>query len=229
MTAGRGHLPDVASLLVVCAHPDDESFGLGAIVHSFATRGTKPVVLCFTHGEASTLHGVAGDLGTVRVAELTTAGTHLGVDHVEVLDYPDGMLADQPREGLVAHVVAGARDVDADALLVFDHGGVTGHPDHQAATDAAIAAADELDLLVLAWAIPTATADALNGEFGTTFVGRHPDACDIVLDVDRSAQLAAIRCHASQSSTNTVLQRRLELQPNTECLRVLRPRSATPG
>ena len=223
------HLPDVAGVLAVCAHPDDESFGLGAILHAFGQRGAKSAVLCFTHGEASTLHDVAGDLGTVREAELTAAGTHLGVRHVDVLDYPDGTLAAERVEGLAAHVVGAARDVDADALLVFDHGGVTGHPDHQAATDAAIAAADELDLLVLAWAIPTAVADALNAEFGTAFVGRDPDACDIVLDVDRSAQLAAIRCHASQSSTNAVLRRRLELQRDTECLRVLRPRCATPA
>jgi N-acetylglucosamine malate deacetylase 2 len=106
---------------------------------------------------------------------------------------------------------------------VFDHGGITGHPDHQAATDAAIAAADELDLLVLAWTIPADVADALNSEFGTTFVACDPDACDFVLRVDRTAQLRAIQCHASQSTTNPVLKRRLELQQDTEWLRILRP------
>lgn len=225
MTHSSG-LPDFASLLVVCAHPDDESFGLGAVLHTFASGGTKLAIVCFTHGEASTLHGIDGDLNTIRVAELATASGHLGVDPVELLDYPDGALAAQPRDELVDHILRTARDVDADGLLVFDDGGITGHPDHQAATDAALAAADALDVPVLAWAIPAHVATALNDEFGTTFVGRHRADCDIVLEVDRAAQLEAIDCHASQSRTNPVMRRRLELQQQNEWLRVLRPGSA---
>ena len=37
MTASLDHLPHTASTLVVCAHPDDESFGLGAILDTLAT------------------------------------------------------------------------------------------------------------------------------------------------------------------------------------------------
>ena len=220
---GPGHdLPKLASMLVVCAHPDDESFGLGGVLHAFADAGSRVTVLCFTHGEASTLHGVDGDLNVIRAAELSAASEHLGVDHVELLDYPDGALADQPRDALVAHVVRVARDVDADALLVFDDGGITGHPDHQAATDAALDAADTLDAPVLAWAIPTHVARTLNEEFGTSFVGRDEGECQVALEVDRVAQLDAIACHASQSTDNPVMRRRLELQQRTEWLRVLR-------
>jgi LmbE family N-acetylglucosaminyl deacetylase len=107
---------------------------------------------------------------------------------------------------------------------VFDHGGITGHPDHQAATDAALAAAATLDRTVLAWALPRAIADALNHELGTTFVGRDPGAVDFVLDVDRRAQLEAIGCHACQAIDNPVVRRRLALQQDHEWLRVLRQR-----
>src|ERR1039457_5379767 len=48
-------LPDWRHALVVVAHPDDETFGLGAIAGSFTAGGTAVHVLCFTHGEASTL------------------------------------------------------------------------------------------------------------------------------------------------------------------------------
>lgn len=225
MTQNLG-LPQFASLLVVCAHPDDESFGLGAILHAFANEGTKLAVLCFTHGEASTLHGVDGDLNTIRAAELAAASERLGVDSVELLGYPDGALAAQPRKDLVDHVLRTARDVGAAGLLVFDDGGITGHPDHQAATDAALDAADVLDLPVLAWAIPAHVASALNDEFGTTFVGRERADCNIVLEVDRAAQLEAVDCHASQSTLNPVMRRRLELQQQREWLRFLRPGSA---
>lgn len=41
--------------LAVVAHPDDESFGLGAILAALTSRGTTVRVLCFSHGEASSL------------------------------------------------------------------------------------------------------------------------------------------------------------------------------
>jgi LmbE family N-acetylglucosaminyl deacetylase len=222
MIGHRTALPDLASVLVVCAHPDDESFGLGAVIHTLAGAGADLAVLCFTHGEASTLRGVDGDLNLIRADELAAASEHLGVGRVELLAYPDGALAAQSRDELVDHILRTAREVAADGLVVFDDGGITGHPDHQAATDAAVAAADTLDVPVLAWAIPAAVAAALNDEFGTAFVGRDERECDIALEVDRRAQLEAIACHASQATDNPVMRRRLELQQGTEWLRVLR-------
>ena len=38
----------------VVAHPDDESFGLGGVLATFAAQGRLVHVLCLTHGEAST-------------------------------------------------------------------------------------------------------------------------------------------------------------------------------
>jgi LmbE family N-acetylglucosaminyl deacetylase len=217
-----GGLPPVRSVLAVCAHPDDESFGLGAVLHAFADAGATLSLLCFTHGEASTLHTGAGELGPIRAAELEAASGRLGVGRVVLLDYPDGRLRDEPRPALAGHVLRTAREVGADALLVFDEGGITGHPDHQAATDAARDAAGPLGVPVLAWAIPVAVATALNAEFGTAFVGRSRRECAIVLErVDRSAQREAIECHASQATDNPVLRRRLELQQDTEWLRTL--------
>lgn len=220
--AATAQLPPLASALVVCAHPDDESFGLGAVLHTLAGAGCRLSVLCFTHGEASTLRGDGDDLAAVRARELAAASRRVGVTRVELLDYPDGSLAAQPASELAAHAARVAGEVGADALIVFDHGGITGHPDHQAATDAALAAADMLGATVLAWAIPEAVATALNDEFGTAFAGRDPDEVDIVLAVDRTAQLAAIACHASQSRDNPVVRRRLQLEGSHEWLRTLR-------
>ena len=214
-------LPALRSVLVVCAHPDDESFGLGAILSALADTRTRVSVLCFTHGEASTLHGVDGDLGVIRAAELEAAGAILGVTDLELLDYPDGHLAAQPLTRLADHVTRAARTVDASALVVFDHGGITGHPDHVQATDAALAAANSLGCPVLAWAIPDKVAQLLNDEFRTTFAGRRDDELDLTITVDRARQLDAIACHRSQSTDNPVLWRRLDLLGPTEQLRYL--------
>lgn len=213
-------------LLAVTAHPDDESFGLGSVVTAFAARGASVSVLCFTHGERSTLGADVADLAARRSGELSAAARALGIEDIALLTYPDGRLAEVSMDELIGYVLQ--RAADADALLVFDEGGVTGHPDHCGATDAALAAADVLDLPVLAWSIPRAVADGLNAEFGTCFVGRTEDELDMVMEVDRTRQLEAIACHRSQSADNPVLWRRLSLLGDREWLRCLRPTDGRP-
>ncbi len=215
------------SVVAVCAHPDDESFGLGAVIASLTAAGTSTAVLSFTHGEASALHGTSGDLRVVRVAELAAAADALTVSDVRLLDHADGSLDSIELDILVDDVVGYVNAVGAHGLLVFDLGGITGHRDHQRATEAALRAAELLDLPVIAWSIPDSVADSLNAAFGTCFAGCSEDEVDIVLHVDRSIQHRAIALHASQATDNPVLWRRLDLMGDTEWLRWLRAPSAT--
>src|ERR1017187_8686688 len=89
-------LPRVKSVLAVCAHPDDESFGLGGALSAFSDSGSATSMVCFTRGEASTLGQDASSLGRVRSAELRNAAVELGVGYVELFDYPDGDLTCWP-------------------------------------------------------------------------------------------------------------------------------------
>lgn len=203
---------------VVCAHPDDESFGLGAIITTLADAGTRLRLVCFTAGEASTL-GAGADLAARRARELDCAARMLGIDRVTLLTYPDGALATVPLEHLAAEIVDA--DHDIDALLTFDAGGITGHPDHQHATQAAVTAARQLDVPVWAWAIPTRVAATLRTEFNTQFVGRDDDELDLTIPVDRTRQQRAIACHGSQLADNLEPNRRITLQGNVEALRLL--------
>jgi LmbE family N-acetylglucosaminyl deacetylase len=208
----------------VCAHPDDETFGLGAVLAALVDAGTAVEALCFTRGEASTLgssRDLAGLVG-VRAAELAGAARVLGLRGHELLAYPDGHLAEVPVAALAAHVVAAARRQDSELLVVFDEGGVTGHPDHGQATAAALIAADRLDVPVVAWTVRQPVAAALNAELGTAFRGRCGVEIDITLAVDRDRQRRAVACHRSQSTDNPVLRRRLDLTGPTEPLRWLR-------
>jgi LmbE family N-acetylglucosaminyl deacetylase len=216
----HGGLPRVQRLLAVCAHPDDESFGLGAVLAAFTAAGTRTAVLCFTQGEASTL-GKAADLGALRAGELTAAADVLGVARVDLLSYPDGGLTAVSLDNLTEHVRHAAMVNEAEMLLVFDEGGITGHPDHCRATEAACSAARRDGYPVLAWAIPRAMAEQLNAEYNTHFIGRADANLDVMITVDRARQRAAIACHQSQSASNPVLWRRLALLDDREWLRIL--------
>jgi N-acetylglucosamine malate deacetylase 2 len=214
-------LPAWTTVLAVVAHPDDESFGLGALLDAFTRAGAGVEVLCLTHGEASSLHGAPGDLASLRGVELAAAADVLGVTRAILKDHPDGDLGDLPVAMLAAEVVAEADSCGADGLLVFDPAGVTGHPDHMAATAAGLLAAEMLNLPVLGWTLPYTVAAQLNQELGASFIG-HPDQdIDLSVSVDRTRQRLASHAHKSQALPSSVLWRRLELLGDTENLRWL--------
>lgn len=209
-------------IVAVCAHPDDESFGLGAIISRLVGLGLTVDLVCFTCGEQSAL-GAGDDLAARRTEELACAARVLGIGEVALHQHPDGGLADVDVEDLVADIVAAfdAGHVADVALLTFDEGGITGHPDHEAATRAAVVAGRRLGVPVYAWAITHEVAHALREEFGAPFVGRGHRELDVELVVDRAAQAAATDCHGSQLFDNPGPRRRVELQGNREHLRAL--------
>ncbi len=221
MVSPAHKLPDWRSVVAVVAHPDDESFGLGAILSTFAASGATVSVVCLTHGEASTLHSVAGDLAKVRAGELADAAAAVGAANVKLLDYPDGALGSVSLETLAAHVSDFARESGADGLVAFCADGVTGHPDHVRATEVAGLTAESLGLGALAWTLPDDVARVLAEESGAPFGGRPESQIDIVLEVDRTAQLKAARCHRSQAVPGSLLWRRLDLLGDREYLRWL--------
>jgi LmbE family N-acetylglucosaminyl deacetylase len=228
------HLPAWPTVLVVIAHPDDESFGLGAIIHEMTRAGATVHVLCLTHGEASTLNETGANLHAARCEELAAAGSELGVSSVDLLDYPDGQLDTVPASELAKRVMTAIRQHMPDGLLVFDETGVTGHPDHRAATAAALEAALEAalprGLPVLAWTLPDHVASQLSHETGQCFKGQPPHRIDVRIHVTRQAQHRASLAHASQISPSAILWRRLHLLGDYEHLRWLQGHSGkVPG
>jgi N-acetyl-1-D-myo-inositol-2-amino-2-deoxy-alpha-D-glucopyranoside deacetylase len=81
------------ALLVVMAHPDDETFGVGGTLALYARRGVDVYLICATRGEAGMveqqyLDGYAS-IGELREAELRCAASKLGLKEVIFLDYHD--------------------------------------------------------------------------------------------------------------------------------------------
>src|SRR5262249_44702803 len=115
-------IPD-GQIAAVVAHPDDETFGLGALLANFAADGREVHVLCLTHGEASTI-GATDGLGEIRRQELFDAARVLGIAHVTLQDFPDGRL-DTVAEAELDTCIEGWLPSDAGALVVLEPQGVT--------------------------------------------------------------------------------------------------------
>ena len=229
MSRSVGVPPAWTSVLAVIAHPDDASFGLGAILDAFVFGGARVDVLCLTHGQAWTLQGAPGDLAALRGAELATAADVLGPTRAEMLDCPDGALGEVGRASLVAEVVAAADSCFPDGLLVFDTAAETGHLDHVTATSAGLLAAETLDLPVLGWALSEEVATKLNKECGAGFTWHQGEEIDLRVTVDRARQRLASHALQGQALPGSARWRRLELLADTESLRWLRPPRAAAG
>jgi N-acetyl-1-D-myo-inositol-2-amino-2-deoxy-alpha-D-glucopyranoside deacetylase len=144
------------TLVFVGAHPDDESFGMGATLAKYVALGVKTYYICATRGEAGTvsaedLEGYAG-VPELRCAEMAAAAGAMGLAGVFYLDYRDsgmygspdnqnpGALMNIPIEEVAGKLVALFRRVKPDVVVTHDAGGGYGHPDHVAVHQAVVKA-----------------------------------------------------------------------------------------
>ena len=82
------------ALLLVMAHPDDESMGAGGLVLRHTRAGVPVHLLCATYGEKGWMGKPPGarpeDIAEIRAGELQDAAAALALTGVELWDYPDG-------------------------------------------------------------------------------------------------------------------------------------------
>jgi LmbE family N-acetylglucosaminyl deacetylase len=195
------------TLCAVFAHPDDETFSVAGTLARYADRGAEITLITATSGESGEMVGSplpGKDLAELRERELRQAAEILGINHLQLLQLPDGRLSDQADEVRLA-IREALRQVQPQVVITEDVQGITGHPDHIAVTHATVRAADELGdagpLKLYEHVIPLSTAR--QGLFGTP-----DDYITTVLDVEswRPQILAAFLAHRSQVS-DSVLER----------------------
>jgi len=142
-------------LLLVHAHPDDETTGTGAAMARYAAEGTHVTLVTCTLGEEGEIHvpelaqlaaAEADQLGGYRIVELERACAALGVTDHRFLGgagrYRDsGMMGAEQNERAgsfwsadldeaAAHLVAVVREIRPQVLVTYDPDGGYGHPDH---------------------------------------------------------------------------------------------------
>ncbi|GAA5077368.1 N-acetyl-1-D-myo-inositol-2-amino-2-deoxy-alpha-D-glucopyranoside deacetylase [Thermocatellispora tengchongensis] len=142
-------------LLLVHAHPDDETIGTGATMAKYAAEGAAVTLVTCTLGEEGEvippeLAHLAADrddaLGEYRIGELAAACAALGVTDHRFLGGPgrwrdSGMMGvaanHHPRafwqadlDEAAAALAEVIREVRPQVLVTYDENGFYGHPDH---------------------------------------------------------------------------------------------------
>ncbi|GAA4724440.1 hypothetical protein GCM10023216_13060 [Isoptericola chiayiensis] len=146
-------LEGVDELVVLAAHPDDESFGAAGLLHRLGGAGVPVTVVVATDGEAS-YPGTADveELRTTRRGELVAALAVLAPSaRLVLLGLPDGGLRehrDELRRGLDAALAPGRGQGHGQGTLLVAPWRGDGHRDHRVAgeTAADVAAARDARL-----------------------------------------------------------------------------------
>lgn len=181
-------------VLVVGAHPDDETLGAGATIAELSARGVRIHIAVMTAGEAALDHvgrAVSG-LAQRRRSEFACAGNSLGAETATVLDLPDGALGEHVTETEDALGTL-IRTHLPDHVLTTWWGDP--HPDHAVVGQAALKVAHDCDVGVsgyLIWALHWLQPhDVLAKEQSMTLIHASARA--------RSARADALGCYASQT------------------------------
>ena len=146
-------------LLISYAHPDDESFGLGAAIPKWIDEGIEVFLICATNGDVGDvpeeLRGKFPTIAELRLSELQCARQFLKFKEVFMLGYRDsgmpGSETSRHRDSLCyqwqhhpARVTAAVIDVmqrvKPQVVITFNRYGGYGHPDHIAIQRATVRA-----------------------------------------------------------------------------------------
>ncbi|MBO1418610.1 PIG-L deacetylase family protein [Streptomyces sp. FH025] len=83
---------DWRTALAIVPHPDDMEYGSAAAVARWTAQGKKVVYVMVTSGEAGIDSMDPAECGPLREAEELASARVVGVDTVEFLGYPDGVV-----------------------------------------------------------------------------------------------------------------------------------------
>lgn len=133
------------ALAAVFAHPDDETFSMGATLSRYAAAGVPCTLLCATDGDAGRASGVAvtsrAELAAARRAELRAAARILGLRDVTSLGLGDGVLSKADADALTGEIVRFLRTHRPQVVVTFGpEGAPNAHRDHRAISRVATAA-----------------------------------------------------------------------------------------
>jgi LmbE family N-acetylglucosaminyl deacetylase len=197
----------VASILVVSAHPDDETLFAGGTLAMYAQRGNSVYILETTRGEG----GEVGEpplttrqnLGSFREQEVRKAALAIGAREIFFLPFIDPYMEingiarriSEPLENFAEMIGEYVKRIQPDVVITHGSDGEYGHPQHiythQATRLALNNGAPKTALLSWsAWHESPERERVLN----------RSDRADIICDISPwlDAKISAVLCHKTQ-------------------------------
>jgi LmbE family N-acetylglucosaminyl deacetylase len=123
----------LGTILIVGAHPDDESYMAAGLMALAAQNGQQVICLTATKGEKGIQDAKRWppeQLGAIRAQELQAALKILGVKQQHWLGYGDGACTAVPTAEAAAKIRAYLDQYQPDTIITFGPEGLTGHDDH---------------------------------------------------------------------------------------------------
>jgi LmbE family N-acetylglucosaminyl deacetylase len=197
----------MASILVISAHPDDETLFCGGTLAMYAQKEHDVFILETTRGEG----GEVGEpplttrenLAAFREQEVRQAAGILGARDIFFLPYIDPFMEingiarriDAPLADFAAAIAAYVQKIDPQLVITHGSNGEYGHPQHvytHRATRMALNSARKGTAFMTwsAWHTPSAYERILNQD----------DQADIISDISpwHDIKVAAALCHQTQ-------------------------------
>jgi LmbE family N-acetylglucosaminyl deacetylase len=145
-------------MLIVTAHPDDESFAMAGSIARYVSEGVDVHLICATNGDVGEvapefMEGYES-VAELRLAELNCAAETLGFSGLTLLGYRDSGMADTEDnrhpdslcsaslDEVTGRITRIIRELRPQVVVTFDPYGGYGHPDHIAVHDATVRAFD---------------------------------------------------------------------------------------
>ena len=207
-------MENAPGVLVVMAHPDDESMGCGGLILRHTRAGIPVNLICATRGEAGwggkPLGAKKEDLAQIRTDELEEAAAALAIRGVELWDYPDGGVARCDRQEITQRIWEQITKLRPKVVVAWGPDGGYGHPDHiavGACADTAVTSMAEGDRPALYHiAIDQKVAGFYKEAFRLSGDGQQlplivQNRFDVAFDLESDEvmmKLRAIDCHRSQ-------------------------------
>ncbi len=214
-------------LLAIFAHPDDEAFGPSGTLALWAKQ-RDIYLICVTNGDAGqNATSLESELGEIRKKELLRSAEIIGIKKVEFLNYKDGSLSNQYYHEVAEKIEQLVGKYQPEALLTFDHLGISGHLDHifvSLVSTYVFRRTPQLKELYLYGEKETSLAGLRDNYFIYVPLGYKTEEIDLTFDITPvwKQKVAAIKAHESQKSDGEEILKNAENNPKAEYFKLLK-------
>jgi len=131
------------TILVFCAHSDDQIFGPGATLAKYSKQGKKIHTIIFSYGEQALAWLKPALAIKTRVDEAKKADKIIGGKGVRFFGLKEGKFAEEVEEKKIKKKIQSLVK-SKKPIKIFTHSLSDPHPDHKAVYNAVIGALDEI-------------------------------------------------------------------------------------